>query len=97
MQPTTQVRLMAGSTAPLTTQLIQQNQTLLNQRFPGVSTFYYKIYLKVFIRNISFMNSHFNSCRIRKYINCIITSPQKTDVHKIGVPKVLINTKIPDN
>lgn len=52
MQPTTQVRLMAGSTAPLTTQLIQQNQTLLNQRFPGVSIFCCKIYLKVFIMNV---------------------------------------------
>lgn len=38
MQPTTQVRLMAGSSTPLTTHNINQlNQTLLNQRFAGVS------------------------------------------------------------
>ncbi|KAF8781798.1 transcription initiation factor TFIID subunit 4-like isoform X4 [Argiope bruennichi] len=33
MQPTTQVRLMAGQTAPLAAQLLQQNQNIINQRF----------------------------------------------------------------
>ncbi|GBM02969.1 Transcription initiation factor TFIID subunit 4 [Araneus ventricosus] len=33
MQPTTQVRLMSGQTAPLAAQLLQQNQNILNQRY----------------------------------------------------------------
>ncbi|XP_042900609.1 transcription initiation factor TFIID subunit 4 [Parasteatoda tepidariorum] len=35
LQPTTQVRLMTNSGSPLTTQLITQNTTTLNQRFAG--------------------------------------------------------------
>lgn len=91
MQPTTQVRLMAGSTAPLTTQLIQQNQTLLNQRFPGVSIFYYKINSIVFTRNISFMKSHFYSCRVRKYITTILLSYHRKLVQiftKLWIPEI---------
>ncbi|CAL1274318.1 unnamed protein product [Larinioides sclopetarius] len=33
MQPTTQVRLMSGQTAPLAAQLLQQNQSIINQRY----------------------------------------------------------------